>query len=350
MAYANGAAANIDDILEAIENFAIAEGWTIGKRATNLLFLEKGLCHLALQQQTYNYNDYSSGALVSTPGGRIAGALSTSLNNTLSNFFSHPGSLATSATDADHVATTQLLNGCAEYHLFSGDTGAGDPDYIHCVFRINATDWKQLSFGMIDKGGFTHSGAAFLVGNAGLHYANSTSITSSSQAFNQPSRNYHPYYNNGDKMYGAGCNLYVPDALPNVATWPNGISSNSYVNLMDVYDRGPDSYPSSSSAPTERFCQPLLTSPAAMWGGNVMLFGLPLFCYNTTLRRTCYVGDFPNVRGVNMSGLTPGQELTLGGETWMVCPTGRQRAWGTASETGLNYSTGQLGLAYKKIV
>lgn len=346
MAYATGTAATVDDILEAIENFAIAEGWTIAKRATNLLFLEKGICKVVMGRHVYTYTDFATGSGVSKTDHTIGASLCTSINTALSNYTSHPGSLVTSETDSDSVHCNHLFDGVAEYHLFSG--GVGDPDYIHCVFRVNATDWRHFSFGLLDQGDLTHGGVAFLSGNAGYFYSHTSSVTN--MFHNDLTRMPWPFVNRGTTIRGTKGNLYAPDALPASPTSWAAMSSDNSSDIVLPNQTPNTSWPNGGDGAQEGFCGPVQGSPQSSWGGNVVLWTPPCMFTNTSIGRVCYLGDYPNVRLLNMEGMQPGSEITLGSDTWFVCPVGRQRAWGTQTEIGNNYSTGHYALAYKKIV
>lgn len=355
MAYANGSAATVDDLLEAIENFAIAGGWTIAKRAANLLFLEKGICKVTMTRHTYTYTDRDGGGSVSKTDYSIGAALCTSINTALNTLDDHPGSLVTSETDSDSVHCNHLFDGVAEYHLFSGDTGAGDPDYIHCALRINATDWRHFSFGLVEQGLLTHSGAAFLIGNGGYFYAHMAPATNNSLYYNRPSQAPIPFGRHSNvTIRGCGVNVYAPDALPNVAGWASmlsGLSAGTQVaDTILPYSQPNVSWPGSGDTAQEGFVGMLQGAPQSQWGGNVALFTPPVLIFSTTLGRACYIGDFPGVRLLNMEGMQPGDEITLGGDTWFVCPTGRQQPWSTQADLGYQYSTGHYAVAYKKIV
>lgn len=65
--------------------------------------------------------------------------------------------------------------------------------------------------------------------------------------------------------------------------------------------------------------------------------------YNTTTDDVQPIGWMQNVRGVNMEFLSPGDELVVGGETWMVFPTWRKYD-GTITNT-----SGYQAWAYLKV-
>lgn len=80
-----------------------------------------------------------------------------------------------------------------------------------------------------------------------------------------------------------------------------------------------------------------------------MLWAIPCIRQSSTASQMVYCGDFPNVRAINMEGMTPSQEIALSTDVWKIFPIGRQTAWGSKAELGFQYSTGQYGLAYKKV-
>ena len=90
-------------------------------------------------------------------------------------------------------------------------------------------------------------------------------------------------------------------------------------------------------------------SAPASWSGYSPFWALPCIALSTreTTPAHMYLGDYPNVRLLEMSDLAPQQVLSLSSDDWMVFPVHRQEAWSTAS--GSRASTGQYGLAYKKV-
>lgn len=350
MAYQTGSVTTLDNLLTTLATFATSQGWTIVRNTAGLLFLSKGQCFCAMQRINYNYNNWETGVAVLTADERLDMALATSLTAGLTTFFGHPGSLSTNSTDADRVSCNQLLGPFGEYHFFSGDTGAGDPDYIFVVVKIGADNWRHFGFGNVDKGLLTHSGAAFLSGQAGYFYRQGSALTGSGSRYNTAGTSDITYTRNTNRdsaVSHAGRNFYVPDALPNTADWP--VHTVNVMNLISLNDKPPTQYPTTSGGAAPRLMNPMQISPVSQWGGNAVLFPMPIFIASPTALRSCYIGDFPNVRLVNMEGLLAGQEIVLAGDTWKVFSGGRQTPWMTQAEAGAQYTTGQIALAYKKI-
>lgn len=352
MAYQTGSASDINDLRSQLATFASGQGWTIVKNTTDLLFLSKGICFVAMQAFSYNYNDFATGVSVSKSDRRFDMTLATSLNAALNTAHGHPGSLMTVLNDQDRVCVNNLLGPFPEYHFFTG--GVGDPDYIMVSVKTGANTWRQFGFGMIDKGDFTHSGAAFLSGNCGHFYSNQSSVLGGSNWFNQIDRAPIPFARNllsVANLSEIGFNLYVPDALPNTAAWAtmrSGFDAASH--LVGMKQKPSTQYPNTSTSPNPYILNPFMASPPTTWGGNVMLFTIPVICPAPSISKQCYIGDYPGVRLLNMEGLQSGQILTLGADEWQVFSVGRQTPWMTQSEAGNQYTTGQTGLAFKKNV
>lgn len=372
MSYQTGSAADLPSLMTIIKDFALAEGWTIGKYVTsgtianNLLFMSKGQCFVALQGVTVSMQDWTTGANVPINDNRLRGALATSLNNSLNTYFGHPGSAVTAATSAERIEINDLAGPFTSYHLFSDPTVS---DYINVVVQTAPDRWQHFGFGNLDKGTFTHSGAGYITGISRAWVPNrSGSITSNSGVgFNKPGHTKtgfvfglkdndlsDPANEGSDRV----AHIYAPDALPLTAGWTamlgQGWSSNSDTNSNFINNCRFFSTPLSSlySQLTNRgtLNAHVGRNFATSFSGVAPMFGLPVIYKNSSVSASCYVGDFPNVRQVNMEGLLDAQTLTFGADEWMVFPCGRQTAWMTAASMGMQFSSGRYGLAHKKVV
>lgn len=359
MAYATGSAANLNEILAALQTFAAAQGWTIDKwtSGSNLLFMRKGQCFVAMQGATQTNTTYPGGVSTSVTDTVLRIALSTSLTTSLTAYHAHPGSIVTTATDQDRVEVNDLIGPFSAYHFFSGNEGAGDPAYIHVVIQTATDRYQHFSIGNLDKKGLSHSGVGYAVGCNRYWFRNASGadLTSSSMIFNDPIRHPIPFDGSGitTVVSSATAQHYIPDALP--LSWSAGAILGNY-NLagtamcMSLINRPmrPSGYGTTSGA--NALLSNVIVSPTSQWSGNVVLWPLPVIIMNPGTSQLCYVGDYPNVRMLNMEGMGPGQEITYGSETWKVFPSMTQRAWGQDRTAGFDgVSSGQYGLAYKKV-
>jgi len=359
VAYATGSAANLNEILAALQTFAAAQGWTIDKwtSGSNLLFMRKGQCFVAMQGATQALTTYPGGVSTAVTDTVLRIALSTSITTSLTTYNSHPGSIVTTATDNDRVEVNDLIGPFAAYHFFSGNEGAGDPAYIHVVIQTASDRYQHFSIGNLDKKGLSHAGVGYAVGANRYWYRNTagTDLTSASMIFNDPTR--HPTIfdgNNTTTVIGsATAQHHIPDALP--VSWSAGVILGNYTLAgtamsLPLVNRSmrPANYGVGSSA--NALLSNVVVSAVSQWSGNAVLWPLPVIIINPATSQLCYVGDYPNVRMLNMEGMGPGQEITYGSETWKVFPSMTQRAWGLDRTAGFDGATsGQYALAYKKV-
>jgi hypothetical protein len=109
-------------------------------------------------------------------------------------------------------------------------------------------------------------------------------------------------------------------------------------------------YPAVAPGNFGRLLNPIYRATPSQWGGNTMLFPIPVMLANASQLKTCYVGNRPGVRLINMEGLQNGQDLLFGSETWQVFSIGRLTGWGSQAQLGLQYATGLIGVAYRKVI
>lgn len=67
----------------------------------------------------------------------------------------------------------------------------------------------------------------------------------------------------------------------------------------------------------------------------------------TSLSRNFFIGECPDVRFINITNLSPGQEIVYGPDTWKVFPFKRKSVNPVPSN---EFSSGVYGIAYKKII
>lgn len=350
MAYETGTAIDAEDLLTKLHDFALANGWTIAKKTATLLFLNKGICHVAIEKSTYAYTDYQDalGVGLGKTDTEFKMALATSLDAGRTTYWGHPGSLVTSNNNTAQSCVNDLAGSIDEYHFFTDAAST----YIMCAVRTNIDHWRHFGFGLVAKGDFTHGGVAFLHGQAGYFYrhSSSTSQTTPFCYYNSASSHQFPFARPLGTFYEVRSNqpqLYAPDALPISASWP--AMTNALLRTLNHEDKPPTQYPSTANK-DGTWLNPMQGAPFSQVFGNVPLFTAPCFIRSTALSKSCYVGDFPNFRVLNMESLLSGDEISLGPDTWVVFSIGRQTPWGTQTDLGFQYSTGHYGVAYKKIV
>jgi hypothetical protein len=344
MAYSTGAGATSQDFMDALRAFALGQGWTIDKYDTTakVLFLRKAQCFATfwwgatgITQRHYNGTTSGEGFTDRTDG-TISGALATSINSALSTYHSHPGSLVTSSTDADRVYCNDMVGPFTAWHFYSGDEGAGDPAYIHCVVQTAADRYHHLSLGNIDKRGMTHAGAGYMTSHYSYWSRVWYDVTNGSASQARPGNQALPftcrdytYITQTDAKTGGNWNLH------------NTSNQTTLYTLLNQRDKA-STYPGNDS--------PRILG--SVTGAYAPMYVLPVFIYNIVDQQICYLGDFPNVRLINMESLLPGQVVALSADNWVVYPCVRQAPWDQSQNVAypMAITSGQYGIAYKKVL
>ena len=354
MAYQTGSGGDVSAFFAAIRDFAVAQGWTKSGEGTNAtggyLFLEKGVCHMAAQYYTnWTVTAYdANGDNYTLTNNGLRATVGSGIDTARTVYWGHPGYPHVGseiASENYYYSTVKDLTGpLTAWHLFSDEGG----NYIHAAVNTQADRWVHFGFGNADIGSFTHSGVGYVTGTNNIWYRDSNNIDPTNYGF------YH--YNNPRAQQvpftGANSIYYVPDALtsdfPKFAAlnrWSSG-DSVSFVNPTITTASKPEQFPLNGTG--SAMLDAVIAASTPAWSGQVPMHGSPLLVRLIDYSKYCIVGMYPNVRVLNMEGLLPGSEITLGTDTWKVFPIMRQNSW-SASGT-LTLTSGQYAVAHKKIV
>lgn len=373
MAYATGGSgSNLDDLMGALKDFCLGLGWTIDKYdvGNKVLFMTKGLCAVSMW-----WGDTSTVSVWSGPNnggtvsnivdGRIYMALNTANNPALNTYYGHPGSVVTSIYDADEVMVNGLSGAFVGWYFFADPTVS---DHVHVVVQKTADIYRHFSIGHVDKKGLTHSGVAYVTGTPNAWFRNVNQYNpanGSARPYNMSDYQALPFVRNEGFHYGDG----VSDGCPSIIlrhtdAWPaawsaaqvvgrNGVDPHyrTMLSLMGTFGN-PNQFPNQANAGSRLLDMVVISEPMP-FSNVVPLFPCPVFrSYYNSLDQSknalCYLGDFPNVRAMNMTNMLPGQEIVLTDDTWKIFPAMRQENWAMAA-IGDKASSGQFAVAYKKV-
>lgn len=341
MSYQTGTGNTVQDFVTAMKDFAVTKGWTVNKFDTTnkVLFIEKGACHLVLAWDTSTtrtaYSGTTSGSNFVVQDHLVKASLCSSIDGSKTVYYGHPGSLVTSNNDGDTVYSNNLTGPFTSWHFFSDASG----DYIHAVVQATSELYTHFGFGLVAQGDLTHSGVGYCYGALNTWWRDYwNDLDTNSSDYNQPALHEYP-------MIRGRENVYAPDALP--AGFDVMSSNNAGVPPLYRAVNIPSSFYAAVGTISDCYMlDQLCTSVAPMWSGRTPFLGIPVMLDNVANTQLCVVGDYPDVRYLNMEGLVAGQELVLSGDTWKIFPVMRQYAWGQFAGQP---SSGQLGIAFKKI-
>lgn len=373
MAYATGTGAGQQDFLDAISSFASGLGWSIDKWDTSakLLYLSKGVCKVCFEWLNANISVFNNSTTSTTfSEGQIRGTLVSSIDAGSNSYWTFPGSptgtTTTNRNSGPLVYMSNVQGSFVGWHLFSNAAG----DYIHAMLEVTPGVYGFLGFGIADSTGLSHSGAAYLFSD-GLRYwydthSNTNAASNTSyHYFNKPSATASFCGTaGGTRSPSAQLHLLCVDALP--AGFSNNQCLPNYGTTVSTHTSttgrcgnigrtktGPSNLNSpqlfvSSSATVSSLLESIITMRAPDYSTFVPMMGVPLIGVNDALTLACVVGMMPDIRVINLQGLSPQQELSLGDDVWKVFPQLRQADW-VQGMNELLPSSGQFGLAFKKI-
>lgn len=365
MAYAVGSGATTADFMDALRSFAAGLGWTVNRFDTTArrLYMEKDACHICFSWKSYNVTSYDSGSAQTIAEGIVQFALCASFGtgdayNTFPGVVSKDAlSTSLSTMGGNYQSLMSYMQGpFTQWFLFSDDDGS----YIHAIVQVAADRYRWLTFGNVDKGGLSHSGAAYAASDGGNYWYRS----SGSNELNYADPRYSAsgrFDTTGTRFATNSFQVFSIDALP--STFDNGVACGSYnynsststVNTLqhplrlstNAWYSSIFPYKDSSSGGTE-LIDHVMASRGADWNLNVPMLGLPLIVVNSANTQACCIGAVPDFRAINLEGMSPQQEFNIGSDVWKVFPTLRQAPWSESRVLG-NPTSGQYGWAIKKI-
>lgn len=352
MAYQTGTGNTCGDFVDALRAFCLGLGWTIVKHTasanTPLLFLEKGNAHVTMQGFSVSrtrYTGTTSGTSQSFNDIELRMACSGSINAASNNYWGHPNSGVVDADGSASYPPTKIrgmIGPFVAWHFFSNATG----DWIHAVIQITADLFMHMSFGLVDKLDLTHSGVAFATASNNVWWRDYYDESNANSTYNRPSDKTIPQFMN------SGASYYAPNALPAGFVVFGRRQSSSSTTHGDILMVG-QTYNSPShyynAVTTGTLQAGIILAPAQTWNGAALMGGIPFVIGNVSAGTCCAVGAMGDVRVVNMEGLIAGQEITLGSDVWKIFPVLRQQPWGVNTAPLAGASSGQYGIAYKKV-
>lgn len=306
--YETGTATGPADLITKLINFATANGWTVNTPTSGRVFVKGG--------KYYGVNWDASAVYVAGATGYAAG----------SAWSAQPGASATQPRANDMAGPYQA------YHFFSGSA----PDYLHVVVETTAGIFKHFMFGeLVKHGSFT--GGEY-IGAVYWHLA----VVSSNQTPNHPNFGHHatPFDSNASSATAVHRSAVRADIDSKTNNWMVFRDADTWNgNYAKGVIRGANTAGGS-------FYESLhARSPSEF---NAITPFLPiLVSVDRPSSMTSPLGYAPDLRYINMTNITPGETITIGGVEWMCFPLIQKTAtYNNASST--TPSSGTFGFAYRK--
>ncbi len=290
MAYQTGTATGIADLLDKLNTFAVAAGWTLDRRDATTLSLHKNSVYINLAE------------------------VSTEIKMSAARAFSAGSAWnAQSGASQNTQRCTQLAGSFSAYHFFA------DSDYMHVAIEVDPGLYRHFGFGELAKTSAYTGGQYSVATMCDAQWRAALFSASESFNFSEPGR-----------FATGSCYLDVDG----VARWDhfNNVTTTGQRQMLSseaaaegagmLYKDWPD------------YCSPNIMN------GLTALVPIQVFLWRNA---TFYspLGYVKDLRQINIVSLDPGQLLTIGSNEWLVFPCLQKT---TGSPT-----SGNLGYAYKKI-
>ena len=319
-------ASSLENLIDKIAQFAVAAGWTQHKNT-----IASGLRIVALRKG----GDYIHIWNTSTTVFNIRGSVGFTSGNAPTAQPNQSTRLGTSTFGAGPFANV---------FMFADNSPS---EHIHVTVEVRGGVFNHISFGLLDKNcAGTYTGGTYF----------DVSIWDQTS-----SRRYTPWSAYHHWLFGSGGSTQPPTTVGSVRV-DHGTLTNYFAPFLTAQQTTQGTEPianglggfSSDTSSTEgqnygdaaRSISGFYNRSINSWMGVT-----PMAPIQVRLERAgsyfSVIGEVPNVRFLNMSRFTPGEEVTLGtSDVWKIFPMRRQNE-GVSGDT--EDSSSQVALAFKKV-
>ena len=342
MAYVLTTATDFTDLLDEIEIFLTAQGWTIGWNTGLQFGASSGNCHAAIgvdggTNPTVVTDTYPDPDVVTTDF-RAYGAIGKSLGSG-AQYWGLPGSIVDGAFSGNRVLFNDLKGPFTEVHFF------GDATYFWAVLKTDTDRWTHFGWGVLDNLGMTNPDCAFMAGMFWRWWDNDNGDNGTKVKACITRQN---LWFDDDDGRRTGL-LYVPDGVldPAFGLTDDVVSKNGIMNLGQFGALGPringiNDYDDATVINHWPWIRNKLVT------GGIPLMSQPVFFgTNTNDSLQTFLGNFPGVRLCDISTAPIAVDIEYAGETWLAFPLKRRTAQSVLAYDG-KASSYSLGLAFKK--
>lgn len=309
MAYQETTGNSPDDVIAKIATFAAAAGWTVVDNilagSNRTLVLQKGGDYIQV------WNTDTTNIFITGYIGYVAG---TAYN--------------LQAGYAGNYAQANV--GAGPYTNVFMFSGSAPSDHVHVVIEMSGGVFRHLSFGMLDKLGTWTGGTYF---DAATWVGNSSVSHNTWNSYNRAL--FDMRGESGTARYGC-----VRCDIPSdgrASTWAAVRNNASYAAWTGLYGGG-------GGGGGEGY----LTSQFYNRNDPPFSGQITLGTIRVEIARVggflSVAGTFPNVRYLNMARFSPGQEITVGSDTWKVFPMARKGSGVSSQAYSQNHA-----YAFKKV-
>lgn len=332
MAFEQGTASDLEDLIAKISTFVQANGWTEDRRdnVNGIVGFSKNSIFVSSRWDPADPDFLSlHQATAVLPGsGTEPGDVTGDSGNGYNTTSSHANS------NLDNERSVELGDGpFPSYYIFENDSG---PAYVHIVVETSTDVFVHFGMGELNKVGDSWTGGEYCYGQ---YSANSTEIVTNST-----------YLLDGLSSSTSGTNEFRVGTM-RITGFPGQIAGSIWGNVWANRDQSnqPDDTAGNDKVPIQGgfrggpFATPWGLFSASKTTGLIPMYSIGCFYVDDALSHTYFLGWQPDVRGVNIRSIAPKEEIVVGSDTWVIFPLTKRDITGAVNTSA--YS----GIAYKKV-
>lgn len=324
MSYQTGTPSDVNDLLDKLRLFLVANGWTINGWLTAPGGTGKVL-HVSKAGNFFTWFSDPIPSDAADPGPFVRVLIHTSYDAAKNGLPDQPGAAA-------YMARSNNMRGPMQaYHFFAG-TGKDGP-YVHVVVETEPGAFRHMGMGVLHKMG-SYDGGQYGYGTAWYFGLPAYSY--------DPNSGYHsvPFDDGGfgpGSSYSSG--TIVRADYGGISPRYHQMGGSDAVNMP----RGRAGWRTAEGFDDNRgMIDAAYSGGASVLTGRAPLFPLPL-AVNRGSALWSDIGYPTDVRFVRMAAIEAGEEYTIGTDTWVVFPVARKN--GAVGQM----NSGDQGFAYRKV-
>lgn len=321
MSYEKSQSTSMIDLFQKLSTFAVANGWT--EDHSDYVTNRRLSIHRSTIYTQFNWDPATPANVGIYQSTGFSGSGTAPGNHTGDSGQGIVSNSNTTLATGRHVA---LDNDTNNYWFFESDT------YLHVVVEVTSGVFAHFGMGILSKFGDNWTGGEYAYGvkQGSLNNTSGSIDSNGCYLLDGLTSNSNVAFMPSLKMSG----------IPNQAASTWGVVGGAITTPGN--DRG-------GSARSKVYGGYRGNTMARAFGriGSSNAQGLvpfyPITCFaQTSTSDLYYLGAMPDVRGMNIQYYNPGDEVVVGGDTWVLFPS-RQKS--EFNVTGSKYQ----GIAYKKV-
>ncbi|MCK5131694.1 MAG: hypothetical protein KAR40_06025 [Candidatus Sabulitectum sp.] len=340
MSYETGSASSMSDLMNKLQIFAVANGWTLdqynvesGSSVDGKLSIHKGSVYVHFLWNANEANHIAMYQSLGYSGTGVSQWLHT--DDSGNGVTTLPGGTGWSDTVSTHDGYRFIssigVGPFTAYHFFQGN---GTNEYIHVALEYAPFLYRNFGFGELEKA-WDWTGGEYCYGHC---------QENSSPLIQEPLLSANGDDSDSDRL----ATIHV-EGLPNqpaAGKWGIFIEKSETSLGSPFLDRAGENqvfFSGGSNGGPVGFLFNIV--PGNSGDGFLPLTSNGIFYRDavTAPDNLYFMGWQPDVKTLNMKNFSPGDEITVGSDTWMIFPYVRKQYTADLNESR------NLGIAYKKI-